>query len=66
MWKAGSQLEGGLMVNKNTYILREGTLENGETLKISLGIWASYEDITNEYQNSAFIGTIKLYADSIE
>jgi len=63
MWNIGSTLEGGLSIENNTYILDEGTLEDGKTINALLGLWISYEDITNEYQNSAFIGTVKLYIE---
>lgn len=51
---------------KNTsYLLYEGVLNPYSEANIKLGIWISYEDITNEYMNSALIGTVKVYVESL-
>ncbi|MBQ8193294.1 MAG: hypothetical protein IJZ46_04430 [Bacilli bacterium] len=55
----------GLILNNNTYLLYEGILESLEEVSIKLGMWISYEKITNEYMNSAFIGTVKVYVEEI-
>lgn len=62
----GTTLEGNVVIDKETYILYESTLENGEKADINLGIWLDYEDITNEYQDSVFAGTIKVYTETVE
>lgn len=49
--------------DNNTYLLQEGQLESNNTIKLNIGMWVSYEDITNEYMDSAFIGTIKVYVE---
>jgi len=61
----GTVLEGNTIIIKDTYILYEATLENGKEANINLGIWLDYEDITNEYQDSVFVGTIKVYTETI-
>ena len=33
-------------------------------LTVKVGMWVSYEDITNEYMNSGFVGTMKVYIES--
>lgn len=55
----------GLILNNNTYLLYEGNLKSLEEVSIKLGMWISYEKITNEYMNSAFIGTVKVYVEEI-
>ena len=62
----GTVLQGGTKIEKETYILYEGLLESGKTAEVNLNIWLDYENITNEYQNSVFVGTIKIYAETIE
>jgi len=32
---------------------------------VMLGLWIDYENITNEYMDSAFIGTVKVYVESL-
>ena len=53
----------GLNLKTNTYLLYEGTLKTLEKTDVKIGLWISYEDITKEYMNSAFIGTLKLYVE---
>lgn len=55
----------GLEVKNNTYLLYEGSMEGLSTVTIKLGLWISYEDITNQYMDSAFIGTVKVYVEEI-
>lgn len=53
----------GLNLNNNTYLLYEGKLKSLEQTDVKIGLWISYENITNEYMNSAFIGTLKVYVE---
>ncbi len=53
----------GYNFNNNTYLLFEGKLDRLSTTDINVGMWVDYETITNEYMNSAFIGTIKVYVE---
>ncbi len=53
----------GLDLKNNTYLLYEGTLSSLQIADIKIGLWISYENITNEYMNSAFIGTLKVYVE---
>lgn len=62
IWTMGDILEGGLKIEKDTYILYEGIIDAKSSVDINLSLWLDYENITNENQNSAFIGTIKAYA----
>lgn len=55
----------GLSSEKNTYLLCEGSIDKLSSISIKLGLWVSYEKITNEYMNSAFIGTVKVYVESL-
>lgn len=55
----------GLSLKNNTYLIYEGKLEKLSTVTVKIGMWISYETITNEYMNSAFIGTIKVYVESL-
>ena len=64
--KIGTKLQGGVEIKKETYILYEGILESGKTSEVNLGIWLDYDDITNDYQDSVFVGTIKIYSETIE
>lgn len=61
----GTVLEGNTTIENETYILYESTLENGEDATVNIGMWLDYEDITNEYQDSIFVGTIKVYSETI-
>lgn len=56
----------GLSTKNNSYLLYEGNLDKLSTTEIKIGMWVSYEDITNEYMNSAFIGTVKVYVESLK
>lgn len=58
----------GIDLNTNTYLIHEGTLEKLSSTTVKLGLWVDYvEDrITNEYMNSAFIGTIKVYVENVK
>lgn len=50
--------------NKNNYLIYEGYIDKLSELKVDIGMWISYENITNEYMNSAFIGTMKVYVET--
>lgn len=62
----GTVLEGNVKIEKETYILHEATLDNLKKAEINLGIWLDYEEITNAYQDSVFVGTIKVFTETIE
>ena len=62
----GTVLEGNKKIDKETYILYEGVLDSGKNADITLGLWLDYDDITNDYQNSVFVGTIKIYSKTIK
>jgi len=64
--EVGTILEGGNKIEKETYILYEGTLKKGTKSKVDLGIWLDYDDITNDYKNSVFVGTVKVYSETIK
>lgn len=51
--------------NANTYLLSEGQIKELTKTNISIGLWINYEKITNEYMNSAFIGTVKVYIEEL-
>ena len=53
----------GLDLTNNTYLLYEGKLKSLEISNVTIGLWISYENITNEYMNSALIGTLKVYVE---
>lgn len=60
-----SSLYDGIYQGKDTYLLYEGTLEKLSSTTVRLGLWVNYEEITSEYMNSAFIGTVKVYVESL-
>lgn len=62
--KDNNMLE-GISTNNNTYLLYKGNIEKLSSISIKIGMWISYENITNEYMNSAFIGTVKVYIESL-
>lgn len=55
----------GLSLVNNTYLLYEGDIDKLSNASIKIGLWIDYENIPNEYMNSAFIGTVKVYISSI-
>ena len=61
----GTSKASDLSLKNNTYLIYEGKLEKLSTVTVKIGMWISYETITNEYMNSAFIGTIKVYVESL-
>ena len=61
----GSDMLEGLSLQNNTYLLYEGTIERLSEASIKIGMWIDYEDITNEYMGSSFIGTVKVYVESL-
>ena len=62
IWTIGDILEGGLKIENDTYILYEGVINAKSSVNVSLSMWLDYENMTNDNQSSAFIGTIKAYA----
>ena len=56
----------GYAFNNNTYLLYEGKLDKLSSTNINIGMWIDYETITNEYMNSAFIGTMKVYVETLK
>lgn len=55
-----SSIENG----ENSYLIYEGKIDKLSELTVKVGMWVSYEDITNEYMNSGFVGTMKVYIES--
>lgn len=62
----GTTFEGNAKITKETYILYQDVLEDNSKADIDLGIWLDYEEITNEYQDSVFVGTVKIYSETIK
>ena len=54
-----------LSFNNNAYLIYEGKLDNLSEVSIKIGMWVDYETITNEYMNSGFVGTVKVYVESL-
>ncbi len=61
----GTNKLSGIDSKNNVYMLYEGRLEEREQVSLKLGMWIDYETITNDYMNSAFIGTVKVYVESL-
>ncbi len=49
---------------KNNYLIYEGYIDKLSEQTIDIGMWISYENITNEYMNSGFVGTMKVYIET--
>ena len=47
----------------NTYLLHEGVIESNSNVELNIRMWISYNEIVNEYMDSTFIGTIKVYVE---
>ena len=56
----------GLSIDNNTYLLYEGDIKGLSQIPIKIGLWIDYEKITNDFMASTFIGTIKVYVESIK
>ena len=54
----------GIKNDRNNYLIYEGKIDKLSELTVKVGMWVSYEDITNEYMNSGFVGTMKVYIES--
>ena len=54
----------GIEKGRNNYLIYEGKIDKLSELTVKIGMWVSYEDITNEYMNSGFVGTMKVYIES--
>lgn len=63
--KDSSSLE-GISSDNNIYLLHEGTLDSMSTTTVKLGLWIDYDSISNQYMNSTFIGTVKVYVESLD
>lgn len=50
--------------DKNNYLICECIIDKLSEISIDIGMWVDYESITNEYMNSGFVGTIKVYIES--
>lgn len=46
------------------YLIYDGTISASETKTITLTLNVNYEDLTNDYQNTGFIGKIRVYVDT--
>lgn len=62
--KNSNRLE-GVSLNNNTYLLCEGSIDKLSSTSVKIGMWIDYDTITNEYMNSAFIGTVKVYVETL-
>ena len=54
----------GIENGENSYLIYEGKIDKLSELTVKVGMWVIYEDITNEYMNSGFVGTMKVYIES--
>lgn len=54
-----------LSFDNNTYLIYEGKLDKLSEVSVKIGMWVDYETITNEYMNSGFVGTVKVYVESL-
>lgn len=54
----------GIENGENSYLIYEGKIDKLSELTVKIGMWISYEKITNEYMNSGFVGTMKVYIES--
>ncbi len=61
IWEIGSDLNDGLTITKNTYILYEGIVKANSVAKVDLNLWLDYANMGNDMQNRAFIGTLRAY-----
>lgn len=59
----GTNKTKGLKLTNNAYQIYEGKLPKSGEANIKIGMWVDYKTITNEYMNSAFIGTVKVYIE---
>ena len=59
----GTNKTKGLKLTNNAYQIYEGKLPKSGEANIKIGMWVDYQTITNEYMNSAFIGTVKVYIE---
>ena len=55
MWKDSS--------DKLNYVIYDGNIEAKSTISVALSLYVDYAELTNEYQNTGFIGTINIYID---
>ena len=47
----------------SNYVIYDGRIGAKSTLDVSLSLYVDYTDITNEYQNTGFLGTITVYVN---
>ena len=59
----GTNKTKGLKLTNNAYQIYEGKLPKSGEANIKIGMWVDYKTITNEYMNSAFVGTVKVYIE---
>ena len=55
MWKDSS--------DKLNYVIYDGNIGAKSTISVALSLYVDYAELTNEYQNTGFIGTINIYID---
>ena len=48
---------------KVNYVIYDGVIDAKTTETIALSLYVDYAELTNEYQNTGFIGTINVYVD---
>ena len=52
--------------DKKEYVIYDGTITAGKKIEVILFLLVNYEPLTNEHQNRAFIGTIRIYVEDEE
>lgn len=50
--------------HKKNYVIYDGTIKAMDTVKVALSLYVDYSELDNSYQNTGFIGTIKIYVET--
>ena len=51
--------------NRVNYVIYDGIIGPKSTITVALSLYVDYTNLTNEYQDTGFLGTINVYVEDV-